>query len=149
MQQDEALDALKAMDEAQEGLAQAVECPPWRHAAVGLVCAALVFSPSTSGFGFLAIYAPAMIAILLIARSDRRRTGLFVNGWRMGRTLPISIALLLVLLGLIWFARQGRLEPFPAPHGLAAAAVAFVVTSLVSVWWQRVYVAELRRKNAR
>jgi hypothetical protein len=86
-----------------------------------------------------------MAALLWLARGDKLRTGVFVNGWRKGRTLPISILLLLVLLGLMALARRGHGLPFPAPVTLLAGGLALVLGTLSSIWWQRVYIAELTR----
>lgn len=147
MQPDEARRALDAMEQARESLAVAVDCPPWRHAALGAVMALLIFSATVSGLGFIALYGPAMGLLVLLARGDRKRTGTFVNGWRMGRTLPLSIALAAWLVALAFYAVSGRGDPFPAQRGLIAAALGFVTGTLASVWWQRIYIAELRRKD--
>lgn len=145
MDQDEAKSALAAMQGAKDRLATRMDYPLWRHSAFGVICAMLVVTTAAPPLVFAAMYLPTMAALLWLARGDKLRTGVFVNGWRKGRTLPISILLLLVLLGLMALARRGQDLPFPAPVTLLAGGLALVLGTLSSIWWQRVYIAELTR----
>ena len=83
----EARAALDSIDDVQRDLAlKATYCPPWRHAAFGAAMALLVL-----GQGFdIAIMAPlfavAMLAVVLLVADYRRRYGLFINGYRKGRS---------------------------------------------------------------
>ncbi len=120
----EARAALDSIDDVQRDLAlKATYCPPWRHAAFGAVMALLVL-----GQGFdIAIMAPlfavAMLAVVLLVADDRRRYGLFINGYRKGRTLPVTLALL-------------------------GAAIAFGVAVAASIAWSRIYRRELLKGTA-
>lgn len=139
---DEARAALAAKGQAQRDLARITDCPPWRHALVGVVMAALVASPALPTplrFGVMVL---VLVGIAGIVASDRRRTGVFVNGYRRGRTLIVSIVMLVALSGLFMAsARAGLAGDALTP--LLLAAVAFVVAIAGSVIWQRVFVAEL------
>lgn len=150
MERQEAQAALQAVRHTNDQLAdlQAHACPPWRHAAFGAVEAVLVLGASANGWPMWVLYSLSMLCAVVLMRSDRRRTGTWVNGWRRGRTLPLTAALCVAIAGLIFWARQDYLQPFPSPSGLAAAAVAFIGGTLASLWWQHIYIAELRRRVA-
>ena len=144
MDETEAQAALTAMEQANEWLAGAMDCPPWRHAAFGAVMAAIV---AAAGFReyFIFFYLPAMLGVVLLVRSDRRRTGTFVNGWRRGKTLPLSIVLMGVMLVLIFAEIHARLAGLSAGTRISIGGVAFAIATAASVIFQRIYLAELRK----
>ncbi|MFC0588820.1 hypothetical protein ACFFF7_05285 [Novosphingobium aquiterrae] len=148
MDRNEALKALDTVHDARVQLARAMDCPPWRHAAFGAVMAALVAANAVPRAWFVPLFVLSMAATVWLVRSDRRRTGTFVNGWRLGRTLPLSGGLFVVLLALIFMARRGQGTAFLTPAGLIAVGLSFVIGTGVSVLWQRVYLAELRAGGA-
>lgn len=142
MIENEARAALAAKGDAERQLALAAACPPWRHVAFGAVMAVLVALPAVGPTLRIALLGCVVVAILLIVQSDRRRTGMFVNGYRQGKTRAIAFATLAVDLALylasVFMADDGRVMAI-----LALAAVAFAVSVAGSVWWQRVFVREL------
>lgn len=144
MDRNEAQAALGAVNDARARLAQTMHCPPWRHAAFGAVVAVLIAANALPRSMFAPLFAISMAATIWLVRSDRRRTGTFVNGWRWGRTLPLSGGLFVVLLALIFMARRGQATAFLTPQGAVAIALAFAIGTAASVLWQRVYLAELR-----
>jgi hypothetical protein len=140
--QEEAQAALAAKGSAEQNLARAAVCPPWRHAVFGLVMGSLVATPALPLPLRLAAMVLILIGIGLIVRSDRRRMGMFVNGYRRGKTLIVSLAMLAIVLALYLFsARAGVSGDQVTPLLLGAAA--FVVSVTGSIIWQRVFVAEL------
>jgi hypothetical protein len=141
----QAREALGAMDGATRKFGESFDCPPWRHAVFGAVMAGIVFSISLPEPWHWGLFAVTMISILPIMRSDRRRNGVFVNGWRLGRTLPISLLVALLCGGLAVLSASGRGEPVPSPRSLLAAVLAFATGTLLSIVWQRIYIAELRK----
>ena len=99
---DEARSALDEMGIAERRLAAAAaDCPPWRHAVFGLVMAASVATPAVAMPARLAVPALVFFAVLMIFQSDGRRTGMFVNGYRRGKTLGLTLGLLVVIMGLL------------------------------------------------
>jgi hypothetical protein len=140
--QEEARVALAAKGKAERDLAKAAHCPPWRHALFGVVMAGVVMTPAVPlPWRFVAL-ALILVGIGLIVASDRRRMGMFVNGYRRGKTLIVSLALLAMILTLYWFsARAGLAGDHATPLFLGAPA--FVASVAGSVIWQRVFVAEL------
>ena len=143
MQNFEAMSALDAKRQAEAQIARAANCPPWRHAAFGVLMAGLVASPAIrfpERFGLLALL---LLAIPIIIQSDRKRMGMFINGYRRGKTRLVTFPLLFVELGLYMIALlrnddgQRPLEP------LLLGALALVIGIFGSLLWQRVFVREL------
>ena len=145
MDRNEAAAALAGVDGAQERLARQIgNCPPWRHAAFGLVMAILVGSPSLEMPLQMYGLPVALLLIVAILVYDRRRFGVFINGYRRGATLPLTLVLaglMAVLLVASIHAREAGLSPW-TKAGIAALAFGFATA--VSVAWQRVYLRELR-----
>jgi hypothetical protein len=118
-------------------------CPPWRHAAFGAVMSLLIL-----GLGFplatqVACLCLAMGFMVLIVVHDRRRYGMFINGYRRGATLPVSGALLIAMLALIFVQIRLREQGVELWVPIAVAGVAFVVAVAGSVWWSRVFRREM------
>ena len=82
----EARAALDAKAAAERQLAKAADCPPWRHALFGIVMAGLVATPALPLPLRLGALALILIMIAVIVQMDRRRMGMFVNGYRRGKT---------------------------------------------------------------
>jgi len=145
MDRQEAREALGAMQGATTKFGETFDCPPWRHAVFGAVMASLVFSVSLPQPWQVAVYVLTMASLVIIVRSDRRRNGVFVNGWRRGRTLPFTILVMLFMLGMVALSVSGRHAPFPPLRAMIAALAAFACGTAMSVVWQRIYRAELSK----
>ena len=141
----EAREALGAMQGATRKFGESFECPPWRHAVFGSVMAALVLSVSLPEPWHWALFGAAMLSLIPIVRSDRRRNGAFVNGWRLGWTLPVSVLVALFMGAMMMLSLSGRHDPFPSLRGVIAALLSFGGGMLFSIAWKRIYVAELSK----
>lgn len=141
--QDEARAALDAKSSAEQNLARLALCPRWRHAAFGACEAALVATPALILPLRFAVLAVTMVGVALIVRSDKRRLGVFINGYRRGKTRLVTFPMLALIM-LLYFAScyygLARSEP---SISLALAGVAFITGWMGSVLWQRVFVREL------
>jgi hypothetical protein len=141
-------EARAALDSATAARAQIAAlglCPPWRHAAFGAIMGLLV-----GGAGFPApiqvgCTVVALFGIAFVASYDRRRYGVFINGYRKGATRPLTFALAAVIIAL--FAIQISLRDRGASSlaHLAIGLVAFGVATWVSVFWSRVFRREMER----
>lgn len=142
MNKDEAGAALDAVSSAKRSVAAASAAPLWRHAAFGLVMALLIMSVAAGQPFWLLPWALSMIGMAILFWWDRRQTGMFVNGYRCGRTLPLTFALLIVSVGLAVAA--GRLNLHGEPMlALLTVPAAFVVALVTSLWWERIFLAEM------
>ena len=138
-------EALESAGAARAQLAALGNCPPWRHAAFGAVMGLLIL-----GLGFpigvqAACMCLAMGGVVLIAANDRRHYGVFINGYRKGPTLPVTGAILLSMIGLIFAQIYFRDQRADVWVPFAIAGIAFVIGIAGSVWWSRVFRREMER----
>lgn len=140
---EEASDALEAKKSAELQLADAATCPPWRHAAFGALMGAIVTTPGLPlPWRFVVLFG-VIASAGLIARSDRKRLGVFINGYRRGKTRLVIFPLLAIWAVIYWFSVDRGLLHRDHLTPLWLGLVAFVVGTLGSVIWQRVFVREL------
>ncbi|HEY5253075.1 MAG TPA: hypothetical protein VIJ53_00390 [Acidobacteriaceae bacterium] len=140
---EDAILALAAKVEVEENLASLANCPPLRHAAFAAIVAALVATPTLPlPMRFVAL-ALIFAGIFLIVQWDKRRLGVFINGYRRGKTRMIAFPLVAIILGLYsasYYFSMSQKEP---GISIALAAAAFLIAYLGSMLWQRVFVSEL------
>lgn len=140
----EAQAALDSMAEARRELARSgPKYPLWRHAAFAAVMAALVLGQGFGLPGQLPFLVLPLAAIAWIVADDRKRYGVFVNGYRKGRTLPVTLLLLALMLGAMGGEIYARFNDLGLDVKLGIAGFAFVVALAMSLWWTRVYDREL------
>ena len=139
-------EARAALDKVGMTRAQMVaicNCPPWRHAAFGLIFAILIGSISISSSAQI-IGTVAVLALTgLLVLYDLKRYGVFVNGYRRGATLPLTLVYVGVMIVLVAAAMYMRLNGFSLWSKLALAAIAFALATGVSVKWSRVFRREM------
>lgn len=143
---DEARAALAAVTAAKARLAERSNWSLLRHAAAGALMALLLFAQSLGETAMIAVYAVAAVLALLVAERDRRRDGMFVNGWRIDRTLWVTLPLLAYMIAMAVLVRRAVPAPQPASplFWMLILLTALVVTG-ASLLWQRIYRDELRR----
>jgi cobalamin synthase len=140
---EEALQALAAKGEVEQNLASLADCPPSRHAAFAAIVAALVVTPTLPlPMRFVAL-ALIFAGIFLVVQWDKRRLGVFINGYRRGKTRMIAFPLVAIILGLYFASYYFSMSQKEPGISIALAAVAFLIAYLGSLLWQRVFVSEL------
>jgi len=136
---------LAALQADRTALADRVVQPWWYDALLGLVVFALVSSMSADQTWIkVAVVVLALAALAALKAIYTRLTGMWVRGDRPGptrRAVGVWLILYCVVLGLSAAAEFG-LEW----HGalVVGGAVLGVGIALISRWWTRIYVAELR-----
>lgn len=135
--------ALAAKSAAEQNLAGLALCPPWRHAAFAFLMAMLIASSAVPITMRFVIFAVMFVVGGLIYRSDRRRLGVFINGYRRGKTRVVALSLLAAILVLHAASTYFGVERHQPAVSLGLAAVAFVIAYQGSVIWQRVFRREL------
>jgi hypothetical protein len=143
MQSSEALSALDAKRAAEAQMAKAATCPPWRHAVFGLLMGALVASPAFDTVPRFAILVAILACIPLIIHSDRKRTGMFINGYRRGKTRLVVVGILIVELGLYFVSLTRGLNHHDRLTPLLLGVAGVVIGIAGSLLWQRVFVREM------
>ena len=137
--------ALDSAGAARAHLATLGMCPPWRHGAFGAVMALLI-----GGAGFplpvqMGCTPVALAGIALIVSYDRRRYGVFINGYRRGATRPVVAVLLLAIIALLFLQIHLREQGVALWVPLAVAGAGFLVAVFGSIWWSRVFRREMER----
>ncbi len=141
--EDQARAALAAKGTAEQELARLALCPPWRHAAFAGVVATLVVAPAVSLPLRFGVLAAVFASIFLIVRSDRRRLGVFINGYRRGRTRLVTFPMLGIILGLYIGSLYCSEELGRPKLSIIFSVAAFAIGYLGSALWQKVFVREL------
>lgn len=144
MNRDEARAALDDMTDATRKLAlDGPEYPLWRHAAFGAIIGAIVLSQGfPMPFGMV-LFVFAMAGLAVIARDDRQRYGVFVNGYRKGRTLLPTLLFVALMLAAIAAEGYARVNGMSLVVRLGIAAGAFMLGFAFSLIWTRIYQREL------
>ena len=139
----EAADALATIRTSRSDLVTACDTPPSRHFAFAALMGTLVACPAVAVPWRFGVLAAILVGVALVIRWDRRRTGMFVNGYRAGRTRKVTFVVLAFCLSLygisIWFAdvRHMALPP------LALGLVALVASWIGSRYWCTVFEREM------
>jgi hypothetical protein len=145
-QTEEAAAALTAIQASRDNLAAiaAANCPPARHLAFAGLMGGLVASQAAPGPLVLVCEALLVIGIGLVIAWDRRRTGMFINGYRAGATRPLTFCLLAFPLATLalcdWLMFSRGVGWAPLVGGVVVAVVGYFASSI----WQRIYLRELR-----
>ena len=143
MERIDAASALDAKRQAELQMARAATCPPWRHALFGLMMGALIASFAFEFVIRTAILVLVLAAIPIIVRSDRKRMGMFINGYRRGKTRWVAFGILLVWLPLYAIAVHYGLTLHDHVVPLLLGALGFVIGTIGRMLWQRVFVSEM------
>ena len=126
-QADEAAAALSAMQASRDNLAAiaAASCPPARHLAFAGLMGGMVASQAAPGSLVMVCEALLLVGVALVVMWDRRRTGMFINGYRAGPTRPLTLSLLaftLSTLALCDWLKFERGAPRVFPRALSVAS---------------------------
>ena len=138
--------ALKALEDArtaQAGLAERVNCPPHMRVAFGLIMGALIAAQAAPSSVAIGVTAACLGAVVLMIRAIRRRTGIFVNGYRRGRTRWVALGLLAIVESALAFSLWLKLAHHLVWAPLAAGAAVTVIAIAASFLWQAAYRADL------
>jgi hypothetical protein len=139
----EAVSALDAKRQAEVQMAKAANCPPWRHAVFGLLMGALVASPAFDFPIRMLILILILCSIPLVIQSDRKRMGMFINGYRRGKTRIVAIGILAVELSLYAFSVIRAFDHHDHVTPLLLGIAGVLIGIAGSMLWQRVFVQEM------
>ena len=139
----DARSALEAKQYAEAQMARAATCPPWRHAVFGLLMGGLVATPAFELPIRIALLVILLATIPIIINSDRKRMGMFINGYRRGKTRVVAIGILIVELSLYAISVVRGLDHNDHVTPLVLGVVGAVIGVVGSKLWQRVFVREM------
>jgi hypothetical protein len=139
----EAFRALEQTEAMRREVAQRTQCPRHLHVALGLIMSTLSAAQATPLP--YSVIAPVLciVAAAFFVRAQRRRMGFFVNGWRRGRTLPVTVAILAYFMLLYYAGLWMKFDAHIWWGPLAAALPIFPGVVYGSYARQRAFRAEM------
>lgn len=140
---EEASGALNGIRLAQRRLAGRARWSMVRHLGFAGLMAAMVASLALPVFPRLLLTVALLIGAALIVRRDKTRDGMFVNGWRFGRTFWVSLGTVAVVLTLTAAGQWVDRVLSVGWATLAAAAIVLPIGLGASLLWEYVYREEL------
>jgi hypothetical protein len=127
--------ALDLLQSVNRRMAERAEAPGWYHVTLGLLVGGLVAVQEAPVLWRFIYFVPYGIGLLLLVRAYKRHTGLWIPGYRAGRTRWVAMggALLTVALMLLagWANLEGHLQGAYLVSGVLVAAV---VTATGYIW---------------
>jgi len=128
-------DALRLMASANQSMATRLQPPAWYHLALGLLVGSFVAlreGPMMWTFAALPIHA---VALAVLVRIKRNRMGMFVNGYRRGRTRWVALGALMLSMTVIMAATYAELElRLFGAYLVAGAAIVAIFTTMGPLW---------------
>jgi hypothetical protein len=135
----DAAEALAAMRQARARANAMKRLPFAYHFAFGALMAGFVAAPSL-GKGMVG-FVPALLILMAVGlyHWQRHATGRSLNGFRAGRTLPVTILTITALCVLVFISNPGTMPTFSLITPLQGALIAFFLGTLLDWVWMRVY----------
>jgi len=141
---EDALRMLTEVNAANADLAERARAPTWYHPALGGLIGGLIAVQGQPIPVMLAFYSVYVLGLVLLVRAYKRHTGLWVSGYRSGRTrwVAIGLATLAAVGGLIsiWLLRERGLTAAPPVFG----AIVAVIVTIGGFVWEAAFRADLR-----
>lgn len=145
-------DALRMMAEveaANADLAERAKAPTWYHPALGLLMGGLVAMQGQSIPLLIGYYVVFVAGLLLLVRAYKRHTGMWINGYRAGRTRWVAIGLAalttLSMLIAVWLQRERGLAVAPLVFGGLVA----VIVTIGGFVWEAAFRSDVREGGSR
>lgn len=135
----EAAEALAAMRRARVRANTIRRLPFAYHFGFGAMMAGFIVAVNlpTWAFGF-AMAGLTLVGVLLY-HWQRRATGRWINGYRAGQTLPLTILVVAVLVGLLLTSNPAGAPSFNLFTPVQGALLAFVIGTAFDWLWVRIY----------
>jgi hypothetical protein len=141
---EDALRMLAEVEAANTDLAERAKAPTWYHPALGLLMGGMVAAQGLPIVGKIACYLVFAAGLSLLMRAYKRHTGMWINGYRAGRTRWVAIGLAaiatLCMLIAVWLERERGLIYAP----LAFGAIVAVIVTIGGFVWEAAFRADLR-----
>ncbi|ATC26256.1 hypothetical protein EIB18_17925 [Caulobacter vibrioides] len=135
---------LAEVEAANADLAERAKAPVWYHPALGLLIGALIAVQGQPTPILAAVYAACIAGMVVLVRAYKRHTGLWIGGYRAGRTrwVALGLATLTMIGGVIavWLLRERGLTAAPLIFG----AIVAVIVTIGGFVWEAAFRADLR-----
>lgn len=135
----EAVAALAEMRQARARASRMRPLPLLYHLAFGAMMAGFVVAISLPLWSFGLALAGLMLLGALLYHWQRRATGRWVSGYRTGRTVPVTILMLVTMFGLLASSNPQGAPNFNLFTPVQGAVLAFVLGTALDWLWMLVY----------
>lgn len=141
---EDTLRMLAEVEAAGADLAERARAPTWYHPALGLLMgglAAVQAAPLVWQYAYFPVFG---IGVWLLVKAYIRKTGMWIYGYRAGRTRIVAVGLAaftgLTMLTSAWLFHFKHLTAAP----LVASAAIAVVATIAGFVWEAAFRADLR-----
>jgi hypothetical protein len=135
---------LAEVETANAELAQRARAPLWYHPALGLLMGGLAAVAGQPTPVILAYEAVMLVGLWLLVQAYKRRTGMWVSGYRKGRTrwvaFSLAAACAAVTILSLWLRRAHDIAWAPYVGGM----VIFVLATAGGLLWEAAFRRDLR-----
>jgi len=135
--------ALQAATQSHEALAERARAPVWYNPALGLMMGGLTGAMAGPTWLLLMTEVLFMAGVAVLVTAYRRKTGMWINGYRAGRTRLVAVSMaaatLVIMCVGVWLKVERGLWQAP----LVGAPIVAVLVTVAGYVWQAAYRADL------
>jgi hypothetical protein len=139
---------LAEIEAANADLAERAKAPTWYHPVLGVLMGGLVAVQGQPIAIITSCYVVFLVGMALLVRAYKRHTGMWINGYRAGRTRWVAVGLAAIttlsMLISIWLMRERGLTLAPLVFG----GIVAVLVTIGGVVWEAAFRADLRDGGA-
>jgi hypothetical protein len=141
---EDALRMLAEIKAANTGMAERLKAPTWYHPALGLLTGGLAAVQAAPVIWMYVYYVVFGLGLVVLVRSYMRKTGMWVSGYRAGRTRIVAVSLAVITGALMvnsaWLFRSKHLTWVP----LVTAVVLAVIVTIAGFVWEAAFRKDMR-----
>jgi len=141
---EDTLRMMAEVDAANADLAERARAPAWYHPALGLLIGGLCAVQAAPVAVMIGYYVVFLVGLLSLIRAYKRHTGMWIGGYRAGRTRLVAVGLAVITTGLmllsVWLFRERHETAAPLIFG----GVIAVFVTIGGFVWEAAFRADLR-----
>lgn len=134
---------LELIAETNRKMAERAKAPAWYHPLLGAITGGILAAQPLPPVGLFGVYALCIVGMVFLVGSYRRKTGMWVSGYRAGRTRWVAVGLATVygalFIGTLAYQRETGSDALFPWAGLAAA----IIVTIGGHLWEKAYRIDL------
>lgn len=141
---EDTLRMLAEVEAANADLAERAKAPAWYHPALGLLIGGLCAVQAASVAVMIGYYVVFLVGMALLIRAYKRHTGMWIGGYRAGRTRLVAVGLAVITTGLMLLSAWLFRERHEAVAPLVFGGLIAVFVTIGGFVWEAAFRADLR-----